>query len=459
MTGRRALAAVSLGLIGVAGASPAAAHGIGGRTDLPLPAWQLAWAAGFAVASSFVALGVFWAEPRLEQAAEGKVLLSVRGRVGQSLLVVTRLIGLVLFAVLLWSAWWGHPNGAVNIAGPALLIWFWVGLQMVSFVFGDVWRLFNPYLAVAAVVDRIHRRRVGPDGDTSQADHRSLWTAAVAIFAYLWFELAYHSPDSPRAIGVFLTGYSLVMVGGVLRYGSVWVDRADGFAVLFTKLATIAPLYVDPAGNLRVRTPLAGLSRLRDVAGLVPFVLVVLGSTTFDGFTRSSLWLQVSGNATGWQRTVTFTIGLLVVVGLVAMVYSVAISVMASITGDRASELSRLFGPTLVPIAAAYAVAHYFSLLVLDGQQVIARLSDPAGRGSDWFGTVDYTIDWTLVSPGLIAWVQTLAIAVGHVLAVAAAHDLAIARYRHDVAVRSQYPMLAVMILYTVLGLFLLLGA
>ena len=89
-----------------------------------------------------------------------------------------------------------------------------------------------------------------------------------------------------------------------------------------------------------------------------------------------------------------------------------------------------MFGPTLVPIAAAYAVAHYFSLLVLEGQRMIIRISDPAGRGWDLFGTVDYAIDWTLVSTDTIAWVQTLAIAVGHVMGVAAAHDVAISRLR-----------------------------
>ena len=123
------------------------------------------------------------------------------------------------------------------------------------------------------------------------------------------------------------------------------------------------------------------------------------------------------------------------------------------------ASLSRVFGPTLVPIAAAYAVAHYFSLLVLDGQRMFIRISDPFGRGWDLFGTADYAIDWTLVSPDVIAWVQTLAIAIGHVLAVAAAHDVAISRWKHSLAVRSQYPMLGVMVLYTVLGLFLLLGA
>jgi len=457
MMRRRWVAAGGLALIAWWGAMPAAAHGIGGRTDLPLPAWQLAWAAGFAVASSFVALGVFWTEPRLEQAANGTPLFAVGGRVGRSLLFVTRLIGVALFGLVLWAAWWGNPNGSVNIAGPAFLIWFWVGVQLVSFVVGDVWRLFNPYLSFAAVIERLGGRRVAPGTDHST--DVSLWPAVVAILSYLWFELAYHATDSSRAIAVFLTVYSLVMVAGVVRYGSAWISRADGFAVLFSTLARLAPLTVDESGTLRRRIPLAGLTNLCRTPGLVPFVLVVLGSTTFDGFTRSSLWREIAGTQTGWDRTVTFTVGLLVVVGLVALVYALAVAVMASITGDLASEVSARFGPTLVPIAAAYAVAHYFSLVVLDGQQIIIRLSDPAGRGSDWFGTADYAIDWMLVSPGFIAWVQTLAIAVGHVLAVAAAHDVAISRYRHDLAVRSQYPMLAVMILYTVLGLFLLLGA
>ena len=442
------------------GAAPAAAHGIGGRTDLPLPAWQLAWAAGFAVASSFVALGAFWATPRLVAAAEGRVALDLRTAPFRILEVLTKSIGLFLFGVILWAGWFGNTNGAVNIAGDAFLIWFWVGLQIVSFLVGDVWRAFNPFVTVADGGAWLRARVTGrPMRELDDDATASLWPAVVAIFAYLWYELAYHSTDSPRAIAVFLTAYTAAMLGGAVIEGRGWVRRADGFAVLFTKLAAMAPLFRDEAGKLRARPPLAGLSVLRDIPGTVPFILVVLGSTTFDGFTRSSIWIDIAGTRTGWDRTLANSLGLLVIIGLVAMAYSIAISAMATITDEEPAELSRLFGPTLVPIAAAYAVAHYFSLLVLEGQRMIIRISDPAGRGWDLFGTVDYAIDWTLVSTDAIAWVQTLAIAVGHVMGVAAAHDVAISRYEHRLAVRSQYPMLAVMILYTVLGLFLLLGA
>ena len=462
MTRRRRLGIATV-LAGVAmvGATPAAAHGIGGRTDLPLPAWQLAWAAGFAVASSFVALGAFWSQPRLVAAADGgRTLVDTRRPVIRGLEFLTRSIGVFLFGVLMWAAWWGNPNGAVNIAGDALLIWFWVGLQLVSFLFGDVWRLFNPYVTIADsgawVRAKIRGEEAAPIEETGPL---SFWPAVAAIFAYLWFELAYHSTDSPRSIAVFLTVYSVAMIGGAVVEGRGWVRRADGFAVLFTKLAAMSPVHRDDDGRLRLRSPLAGLSTLPDIPGTVPFILVVLGSTTFDGFTRSSIWLDIAGEQTGWGRTVSSTIGLLVITGLVAMAYSVAISAMANITREESAELSRVFGPTLVPIAAAYAVAHYFSFLVLTGQRMFIRISDPAGRGWDLFGTADYAIDWTIVSPATIAWVQTLAIAIGHVAGVAAAHDVAIGRYDHRLAVRSQYPMLAVMILYTVLGLFLLLGA
>lgn len=443
-------------------------HGIGGRTDLPLPAWQLAWAAGFSVAISFVALGAFWERPHLAAAAKGRALLTLIGPPARIFEAACRLVGLLLFGVVLYAAWWGNTNRAVNIAGDAFLIWFWVGLQFVSAVFGDVWRAFNPYFTIADTAAWVRSKVTQTPMSPLDHGEATLWPATIAIFAYLWFELAYRSlwfedpgksAADPPSIAVFLTLYSIVMLAGAATRGRGWVRTAEGFGVLFSKLAAMAIFHLDDERRLRVRPPLAGIATLAPTVGMVPFIIVVLGSTTFDGFTRSSLWFDIAGDRVGWGLTVTHTIGLLAIVLIVGLAYVFAINMMASVTGEPTEELSAAFGPSLVPIAAAYAVAHYFSLLVLDGQRMFIQISDPFGRGWDLFGTKDYAIDWLLVSPGTIAWVQTLAIAIGHVLAVAAAHDKAISRYSHDVAVRSQYPMLGVMILYTVAGLFLLLGA
>ncbi|HVM03119.1 MAG TPA: hypothetical protein VM263_10655, partial [Acidimicrobiales bacterium] len=116
------------------------------------------------------------------------------------------------------------------------------------------------------------------------------------------------------------------------------------------------------------------------------------------------------------------------------------------------------FVPSLVPILLAYTIAHYFSLLVFEGQGALALASDPFGSGWDLFGTADWRIDFTAVTVATIAYVQAGAIVVGHVAGVVAAHDRAVELLPVRQAVRSQYPVLAAMVAYTVAGLTLLLG-
>ncbi|MFQ5558045.1 MAG: hypothetical protein ACE5GB_11130 [Acidimicrobiales bacterium] len=443
----------------LAAAAPAAAHGVGGRTDLPLPAWQLAWAAGFAVASSFVALGLFWNTPRLRAAAQGTVLPSAVQTVGRVVLPASRLFGLLAFGLVLYAALYGTVNPSVNIAPTAVFITFWVGLQIVSPVLGDVWQGFNPFFTMADAGARVRARIAGIPVAKTDPAAGTHWPAVVAIFSFLWFELAYHSPDDPRAVGAFLLVYTAVMIAGAVLRGRAWVRRADGFGLLFSLLAGLAPLHRDAEGKWRRRSPLAGLAVMAVRPGTVPFILVVLGSTSFDGFSRGSVGRDIGGTRTGWDGSVVATTGLLFMIALVGVLYLGAIRVMSRVTGDDPAELSGAFGVSLVPIAMAYAVAHYFSSLVLEGQRLIIQVSDPLGRSWDLFGTVDYGVDFTWISTGTIAWIQTLAIAGGHVLGVAAAHDRATERYGRGLALRSQYPMLVVMIAYTVAALFLLLGA
>ena len=125
----------------------------------------------------------------------------------------------------------------------------------------------------------------------------------------------------------------------------------------------------------------------------------------------------------------------------------------------RHPELTAAFIHSLVPIAFAYALAHYFSLMVFEGQSALALASDPLGRGWDLFGTAGNAVNFTLVSTTTIAYVQASGIVAGHVAGVVVAHDRALAIFTGREATRSQYPLLAAMVLFTVGGLALLLGA
>ena len=106
---------------------------------------------------------------------------------------------------------------------------------------------------------------------------------------------------------------------------------------------------------------------------------------------------------------------------------------------------------------AAYVVAHYFSLLAYNGQDVLRLASDPLGTGADLLGTADATIDYSVVSATAIWYVQVGALVAGHVAGLVLAHDRALALYGdHRAASRSQVVMLVVMVCFTVLGLWLL---
>lgn len=453
-------ASAGLGLAGVvAAAAPAHAHGVGSRADLPLPIWLFAYSAAAALAVSFVALRVLWPRPRLAAASGGRPLPRPVDTMAQVVGIVARAVVLALFLTTVVAAFFGVDSVARNMAPTAFYVVFWVGMQVVSAVFGDVWSRVNPIRTIAVGVDRISGN--DPDTDTSTGIWASHWPAAAGLLAFHWLELAYFDPGSIVPVSLFLGLYSGAMLIGATVFGAGWLRVGDGFGVLFSLLAALAPLYRDDDGRLRLRAPFSGLSTVEPRRGTLGVVLVILGGTSFDGVTRTQFWDDIVGSRREWALTVTNTIGLLLTIATVAVLFLVACRLVAMLAGDDDGTYEQAWRwvPSLVPIVLAYSIAHYFSLLVFEGQAFVALLSDPLGEGWDLFGTASNLIDFTVVSPNQIAYVQVGAIVGGHVAGVVAAHDRSVELFPEKIAVRSQYPMLAVMIAYTVGGLLLLLNA
>jgi hypothetical protein len=151
-------------------------------------------------------------------------------------------------------------------------------------------------------------------------------------------------------------------------------------------------------------------------------------------------------------------VGLVFCIALIGAVYRIGILGVKSVSDAYdTEELTRSFAHTLVPIGFAYVLAHYFSLLLWQGQAMVYLFSDPLGQGSNILGTSGYQIDYTVISYAAIWYVQVAALVAGHVGGLALAHDRALVLYRDNVeAVRSQYWMLAVMVAFTSFGLWLL---
>lgn len=433
------------------------AHGVGGRADLPLPLPLVAYGAAAVLVISFVVLGMRWRETRLEDGVAGVLLPGRVGRAVQGLGVVGRVVGLGLALLVPAVAFTGPPSTTQNLAPFAVFVTLWVGGLLASGLVADVWGSLSPFETVRRAVTRATasetRSRLEP------LDRIGHWPAAGLLLAFTWLELVHPNPGDPRTVGLAIAVYVAVIAAGAAWYGPRWIASAELFGVLFSILAAMAPLHRDEQGRLRLRAPLGGLPRLRVVPGTSAVVLVALGTTTFDGVTRLQAWQDLLGGRSGWAAAPLATVGLLATVGVVAGLYAWSMREASRSTGRPTRELVDGFVHSLVPIALAYATAHYFSLLVFEGQRFLILLSDPWSRGWDLFGTGDWAVSYTALSPRVISVVQAASIVVGHLAGVLLAHDRAVARFPGDLATRSQYPLLVAMVAYTVGGLFLLLGA
>lgn len=422
---------------------------------------MFAYGAAAVVIISFAGLAVFWRSARWGGGVAGRAVVGVRRAWARAAFAITRGAGLAAFAIVLGAAAFGDPTTADNIAPVFVYVTFWVGFILANSLVGDVWHLFNPFDTLAALIDRA-RRGVGRLPAQPIPPRVGLWPAVAGLAGFVWMELVYPERAQPRVLALAITVYTVSVLAGVARHGQAWVARAEAFTAFFGLLSRMAPLYVDDHRILRARVPLAGLAALPRLAGTEALVLVALGSTTFDGVSRTRLWADATRGLARWPLVGVSTLGLAWAVAMVAVAYLVAMKVTAHLydraLAGRDLALAATFVHSLVPIAFAYAVAHYSSLLAFEGQAAIALASDPFGRGWNLFGTAAWVPNYSLLPTTTVAYVQAGGIVAGHVAGVVVAHDRALALFPGRQAARSQYPLLAAMVLFTVCGLALLLG-
>jgi hypothetical protein len=435
------------------------AHGIGGIRDLPVPGWLFLYAASIVLVASFVALAALWRRPVLAPAAAGRELPEAVQRLLLSPLVrvVLGVGSTVLLVVVAAAALVGDEHVLENIAPTFVWVVFWVGLVPFVVVFGNLWSVLSPFRAVADAVAWT-AGRLGVHWRTEPYPERlGRWPAVVLLLAFVSMELVYENPSDPRALALAIYLYAAITWLGMLAFGRrAWLEGGEAFHVYFGLLGRIAPFAVVD-GRVVVRPPLSGLTTVGVVPGTLAFVAVMLGSVGFDSVSRTSSWLDLLVRAGGelGRTAISFT-GLVGTILVVALAYLAAVGAARALTGHQ-EGLASAFVTSLVPIALVYVIAHYFSVLILQGQYLIPLVSDPLGRGRDLLGTAGYQPDLGLLTPNIVWYTQVAALVIGHVAGLTLAHDRAIGLFRTPgYATRSQYAMLVLMVVYTVGGLRLL---
>ena len=501
------LLAVTAALVLGLSLQPAYAHGFGQRYDLPVPLYLYVSGAGIAVALSFAAIGYFLRGQRGRGGYPTFNLLQLRaGRLlaHPILLLAVRAVSVVLFLLTVAAGALGSQAPIENLAPTMVWILWWVGIAYVSALLVNVWALINPLKIIFDWADALYRRFNPGDQlslGRSYPEKLGVWPSFILFFIFAWVELVYPNSATPRNIAFCIVAYSMITWTGMVIYGKdVWLSKGEAFSVVFGLLARFAPsevrvqdparckacpvqceassdgcvdcyrcfaLAVETSRRLNIRPFGAGLLRDQPASpSLLTLVVLVLATVTFDGFTATPVWVDIVSallpmfDFLGGNRvTGVETMGLLVFPALFLLVYWAFSLAMASASGSvvPAQMLARLFVFSLVPIALAYHLAHFLSFLLIQGQLIIPLASDPFGYGWDLLGTAEFEPNIAIVG-ARFAWITSvISIVAGHVVAVYVAHVVALKRLPHrSAALRSQYPMLVLMVSYTMVSLWIL---
>ncbi len=459
-------------------AAPADAHGFGQRYELPLPLSLYLYGAAAAVVVSFLAFAVFGRRAPGRQDYPRVDLLDYRlGRLitGSTVRVPLQLISAGLLLLIVVAGFWGRQNPYENIAPTLVWVIGWVGLAYVSAFIGDLWASINPWRTLFVCGHSICRRVVRerePPKPRSYPEALGLWPAFFLLLALSWTELVFPGAAVPSRIAWLVVGYSVLTWTAMAVFGAeTWLRHGEVFSVVFGILARFAPTesrHTGPQQRILALRPFAvGLLEARPVSvSMTALVLLILSSVIFDGVIASPTWSDAeSGLAAGVPSLgdagtiLVRTVGLILAWAVFFGAYLSVCAIVSAMTGrDRpAVQVAQNFALTLVPIAIAYHLAHYFVYLLIQGQYVLPLMSDPFGYGWDLLGTAGYRVDIAVVDARFAWYTAVGAIVCGHVVAVWLAHVRAIQVFRvRSVALRSQVPLTALMVAYTFVSLSIL---
>jgi hypothetical protein len=448
----------------------APAHGLVGRADLPIPAWLFTWGAAAVLVVSFVALAVLWPRPRLQEPGFRPLPVALsRVLTSRPIEILCGAIGVALLMLTVYAGLAGSQTVTANWTPTFVYVGFWLGLVPLSVLFGDIFRALNPWRAVGRTSGWLLKSVAAPPEPLPYPRWLGYWPAVAGLGAFAWLELVSPSGDDPDTVAGATLVYSALTWIGMALYGTErWCDRGEVFSVYFGLFARMS-IFERRDGRLGLRKPLSGLPTWPFAPGAVALLAVMIGTVSFDGLSAGKPFNDGVRGPLDWLREdlglgapqalqAVFAVSALVVVLLAAAFYWLGMSGAQTVDPKKSSvELARTFAHTLVPIVLAYVAAHYVSLLLLQGQALAYLASDPLGDGSNLLGTAGAAIDYGLLGAETFWYLQVGFVVAGHLAALVLAHDRALVVFDDaQAAVRSQYWLLAVMVGFTTLALWLL---
>ena len=447
-------------------------HGFGPRYDLPIGRALYLYAAGGVVFLSFVLVVLFAGDKVGEKA------ITYPRRAVPWLVPVARshwprivggAIGVIALVAAVISGFFGPTNNFYNPSEYIVWIFFWAMTVIVSGLVGNLWYLLNPWAAIHDAVSRFVS--VTPRGKLPNV---GVWPAAAAYFAFACLELTSGMASRPVAVATSALVYTAITLAGMFWFGrDAWLEHCEGFTVLFNVVGRFGPIETerDEAGAIKaVYLRPWGFGLLKGAPtgwDWIVFVILMLSTLAFDGVSATpawqdftvalkSLWLPLGAFGLFLERT--FGLVLLTVVFLLIFVaFMEAVIYLGQRKVDVKATVST-FALTLVPIALVYNAAHNYSYILVNSQYFIPLLNDPLGKG--WHlapALASFKPNFGLAQASTVWYADIVLIVLGHIIAVFLSHLRAGERFRTaQRALLSQYPMLLLMVVYTMTSLWIL---
>lgn len=445
--------------------SIAVAHGTEGGIVLLLPTGYYLVGAALAVAASFLLLAALPAR-LIDRFAEMRLKLFV---VPDAPRAATSLIAFSCLVILVLAGFLGSRDPVANPLPTMFWTVWWVCFTVIQAAVGPLWPHLNPWTGILAMLGQDER---APRATLPAGIGYIVALAQFAVFA--WFELVDLAPSDPGRLATAITVYFLVNLLCAVIFGERdWMARAEPFSVFFGLVGRLSPIAREDAGLGRTRLSLVWPGRDLIANAALPlsgvfFLLLTLSTVSFDGLARTFVWLGAIGvnplefpgrSAVIWSGTLGMIGTFLALSAAFLLCVTLGVA-MAGGSGDWREAAGRLIY-SIVPIALAFQAAHYLTNVLVDGQNATIALSDPFGLGWNLFGTAEWhtTTSFlnTLSGVTLIFNIETIIIALGHVIGIVMAHLVALRIFTSPRdAVISQIPVAVLMVFYTGFGLWLL---
>ena len=400
-------------------------HGVVNVGDLPIPFDMVLNASALVVVITFVYLKISWKESIV---VPSKEIFEDRQN------IIGKIFGATILFFLIAPGIIGNESSKTSVTPLILWVFLWIGVPTLGLLFGDVYAKFNPLNLV-----RI-----------SSNEPRSVYVSCFLFLGLTWFELVWREPGNPLNIAsVFIVLFvSVNLIRYFYKKSIIEVDPLLLLHYLYSKLKLFnsKPYF---------RSLINNIGNLAKLNGIEYFILLMIGTVTYDGLRETTFWYNQFGEQINniWFSTIMF---LSMNLGTIIF-YRFACYFAIKVGGSelKLNEVSKLFGHTMLPIAFAYHITHYLTLLLFETQTFIYRLNDPIGTGLNLFNVQEPEINY-FIEPIIIWGIQVAVTLLGHMLSVVLAHDLAVKLFGHKQSDKTQYIFLFITVALTLQALFVL---